>query len=130
MLCQGVHLWSIKLIKKNQGVCFCSIGVTTEKNDEIINKFQHTGSSPSYTHWMKEGTNEVHSYLQGCKQPWKKDEVITAKLDCDNWDVTYYRGTQEIKKDVIVKDRRYYFAFLCCNLSSWTHFQIVESPDV
>ena len=40
---QGVHSWSIKSLGEDFAACFISIGVTTEKNDLLINEWNHDG---------------------------------------------------------------------------------------
>ena len=124
---KGVHLWSIKLA--NMGGCFASIGVTTEKNDEIINEFCHDGGGSS-DYWMGEKNEEFNSWYDGCRKGWTQNEVITVKLDCNNWMVTYYKDEKEIMKDEIECDRSYYFALMCCNKSWWTLFQVAKSPNI
>ena len=130
-LSQGIHSWSIQRLLKSIDTsnCFCSIGVTTEKNDEIINIFSHNGSKP-HAHWMEEKSNSCHSYYEGCRKGWKSNEIITVKLDCNDWNVMFYRDKEEIRRDKIKKGKSYYFAFMCCNQSLWNHFQIVDDPHI
>ena len=123
---QGIHLWSIKNLNEF-GSCFRSIGVTTEKNDEIINEFSHNGRN-SCNHWMKEEENTCHSYYEGFD--WGGNQTITVKLNCNDWIVTYYTDGEEFNKDLIEADRSYYFAFMCCNALGLSHFQVVEDPIV
>ena len=129
----GVHLWSVKRLPTDPydeyddyGVC---IGVTTEKNDDIIHKFEYgadeTGEKP-ISWWMPEEIDTCHSYYEGW-DGWYQNEVITIKLDCIDWLVTYYKNGKEFKKDDIEKDRAYYFAILG---SEKEKYQVVEHPPL
>ena len=116
-LYKGVHFWSIKVLGKSWH-CYASIGVTTAKNKDILNR-----NGINY-HWLCEG---FYSYYRGYGE-WKKDEVVTIKLDCDNWSVTYWKQDEELKTRKI-KPSNYHMVLLCCNRSAITHMEIVETPQ-
>ena len=126
---KGVHVWSVQFMASTTwsttAGCFASIGVTTEKNDELINKWNHAGwrGGPK-EHWVDTG---YYSYYKG-NGKWKKEDVISVKLDCNNWTVTYYNDKDEIQKDKIEEDKSYYFAILSCGIARYGHFEVVESP--
>ena len=117
---KGVHLWSIKFL--GDCSCFLSVGVTTEKNDTLINKWN--GPNGARAHWIYDGYN---SYYKGYDD-WLRNKVITLKLDCNNWTVTYYKDDKEYKVDNIKKDKSYFLAVICCGIDSYSHMKIVESP--
>ena len=118
----GVHLWSVKCLVR-RALCFASIGVTTEKNDKWINEWYGKGK----IQWINKGYN---SFCLGSGK-WNKDEVITIKLDCNQWTVKYYKDSDktEFQTDHIEPYKSYYFALLICNLSNWSHYEIIESPS-
>ena len=125
----GVYFWSVKCLLE-VARCFASIGVTTEKNDKLINHWDHDGMKLD-DHWFenfKEGGR--NSFYQGCTE-WQKDQIITVRLDCDNWTVKYYKDKENtnFKEDKIEANKSYYFAMMVCNLESLTHYQIVQVPD-
>ena len=120
---KGVHYWSVKAIIK--AGCFACIGVTTQKNHKLINEWAFDGHRCSHYRWIKNGHNS-HYDISG---EWDKDAVITLRLDCDAWSVTYYVGTDEIRKDNIKPNQSYYLALMVCNESEWTHLKIVETPQ-
>ena len=123
---KGIHLWSIKLLKPAQ--CYLSIGVTTEKNEEILahaanndDIFNDVGS------WMTKGKNSHLDMPAGWDgSEFDKNEIITIELNCDNWAVSYYRNGKLLKIDDIEQDN-YYFGMVCCALNEYTHIQVVES---
>ena len=119
----GVHLWSIKFCQESSS-CFASIGVTSIKNNELINEWGHDGTAPSQ-HWIDIGYN---SFYHGCSK-WRKSQVITVKLDCDHWTVKYYKDTEkkEFQNDNIEPNKSYYFALMVCNDERWTNYKVVDS---
>ena len=124
---QGIHLWSIKSLvdyESQWSVCFSTIGVTTEKNDKLINEWNHNGDSE--VHWISTGFS---SYHEECYD-FKSDVVVTIKLNCNEWTVTYYKDKEQFKKEKIEPNQCYYLAMLVCCESDLTHFKVVESMDV
>ena len=121
---KGVHYWSVKAIfDKSKTSCFASIGVTTEKNDNLINNWSHDGDEMHY--WVKDKGYNSHEHLGG---KWMKNQLITLRLDCDEWNVTYYDGTQEVKKEDIEPNQSYHFALMVCCRKVFTQYQVVETP--
>ena len=120
-LSQGVHLWSIKSLRNNWTFagCFASIGVTTEKNEQLINDWDHRGHDNH--HWIRKDKG-FQSHWQGC-YTLDLPMTVTIKLDC----VTYYRNKTEIKTEAIEPNKSYYLAMLCCTYASYTHLSVVES---
>ena len=81
---KGIHYWSVKGIKTNTG-CYGSIGITSEKNKSWTEQCTQ--------YWRKEGS---HSFFDGSKQQrWSNGAIITAKLDCNTWTVTYFKNNQQ-----------------------------------
>ena len=123
----GIHLWSVKLLPatgnfSHYARCHASIGVTTEKYDDKMYGPRDWSSTGG---WI---TNEGYNSLYyGCGQ-WNENEMITVKLDCNDWRVIYYKDEAEFKDEKLEADKCYYFAMNCCGDSSRTHFQVVETP--
>ena len=124
----GIHVWSVKMLHRvNYGAeCFASIGVTTEKNDKLINEWNHDGNCG--IHWNPKAVNDesISSFYQGCNK-WNFEEIVTVRLNCNDWKVTYYVDKKILKTDRIKPERSYYFAMLLCGLERYTYFEVVES---
>ena len=131
---KGVHLWSIEYLGTS-ATCDLSVGVTTEKNNKLINEWKHNQFEFGFVldslndndvnePWIEEG---YHSYWDG-HGILEKYEIVTIKLNCNNWTVSYFQGKEEIQRDNIKPNRFYHFALLCCGMSSWSHFKTVDTP--
>ena len=126
---KGVHIWSIKLLSGgysygNRGAtCFKSIGVTTEKSQELIDKFERHGDKQ---HWIEDGYN---SFYKG-NFHWQPQSVVTVKLNCNEWTVTYYNNNKQFQMDKIEANKYYYFAMMCCDKQRFTKVQVVENPTI
>ena len=126
---KGVQYWSVKNIKDTgrkeftadtmgDGYCFHSIGVRSEKGSLI-----KTGS------WWTNEECESQSFFKGHCPKWGLNEIITVKLDCNQWTVTYYnKEGNQLQHDSIEKDLSYYFCIQLCKGMTYTHFEIVETP--
>ena len=130
---KGIHLWSVKLVSRYAD-CYLSIGVTTEKNDKLVNEWK-LGRNAFYLflhdrrddkHWIDTGFN---SNYKGYTR-WKHDQVVTIKLNCNEWMVTYFKDGKEFRKDNIETNKSYYFAMLCCEDDHNTQLEIVENPNI
>ena len=122
---KGVHFWSVKAIfDTRQTACFASIGVTTEKNNDWINNWAHDGGELYY--WFPNKHNNNSHHHAGGK--WRKDQIITVRLDCEKWNVIYYDGDKKIKTEDIESNQSYHFALMLCCRSAFTKYQIVETP--
>ena len=60
---------------------------------------------------------------------WNKNDVITVKLNCDNWEVTYYKNGIGFKWDIVDPYESYFFVMFCCGYSI-PDMQVVENPDL
>lgn len=128
----GVHIWSIKGTNKKCNKfsnCFSSIGVTTEKNTDLINNWYHRGTTENMHYWVPKGRSPFQSHYQDGYYL-VLPMTLTIKLDCDNWTVTYYKNKEEFKKDEIKPNQSYYLAMLCCSMAQHTHLSVVESDDL
>ena len=126
---KGIHLWSIKSLWNNKrqfAGCYASIGITTEKNHEMIKEWTYSYDG-KMIYWVN--TEKGYHYHEQDCYTFKPDVIVTIKLNCDNWTVTYYKDTEEFKKEDIEPGQCYYLAMLCCGQSCYTHLQVVESPD-
>ena len=121
---KGIHLWSIKFLSRYSS-CFASLGITTDKTDKLINEWCHTGGNWS-GHW---GPMKGHNYhFQGCGM-WNKDKVVTMKLDCNAWTVTWFLDKTEITKEAIATNQHYYFVLFTCDKLKYAYFQVVDTPE-
>ena len=77
-------------------------------------------------HWIDKGFN---SYFQGFSNKWNQNEVTTVKLDCNNWNVTYYQNNEVIKSDKIEPNKHYYFAIMCCGRHEMSELQVIDNHD-
>ena len=127
----GVHYWSIKALpfewatsSDDYSPCYRSIGITTIRNDAIINldtrRFigSHVFDQDGY-----------HYHYDSVSYKWAKNETLTIKLDCDNWTVSYFLETEIVKKQDIVPNQHYFFAMSCCAQRLITHLQVMETPQ-
>ena len=55
-----------------------------------------------------------HKHYRECSK-WRRNQVITIKLNCNEWSATYYEGHKEITKHPTPANKSYYFAMLCCS---------------
>ena len=78
-------------------------------------------------YWVNNGKG-YNSHYQYCVN-FEPDVIVTIKLNCNDWTVTYYKDKEEFKKDDIEPEQHYYLAMLCCGKSCYTHLKVVESPD-
>ena len=122
---EGVHLWSVKSLVGNKvsgtAICMLSIGVTTQKNEDILKGTEAGGG------WVTR--NGCNSFYKGYGK-WKANDTVTVKLDCNNWTVTYYNDSRQFNQETIDANKCYYFAMFCCGWSSFTHLQVVDNPSI
>ena len=117
---KGVYLWSIKFLGgewsyEQTADCYASIGVTSQRNEQLINN-AYTGDWTS--HWLtKDGCN---SYYRGMDH-WHKNEIITMKLNCNDWTVEYYKDKKLVQSDKIESNQSYFLAVFCCADRRYTH---------
>ena len=116
---QGIHYWSVKNVNPNQPRCFASIGVATEKNGEIID-------TEHLDHWIGTGCNSFHQGMTN----WPSNHVKTVILNCNEWNVTYYRNEKIIQKDAIEPNQNYYFTMICCGRVQCTNLRVVSDPVI
>ena len=114
----GIHMWSLQSLSDRSGNCYQSIGVTQIKPSDP--KVKERSS-----HWNSHGGG---SHFQGYTN-WTKNDVITIRLDCEQWKVTYFRGTKEYQTDKI-KEGIYYLVLSLCCAKGMVHLQAVDCPIV
>ena len=119
----GIHYVSIKNINETATQCFRNIGIITERNEDIINNH-------SWTRWtdLKGDEQPVESFFEG-RYKWKYNEVLSMKLDCNKWTMTYWKDDTLLKKDDISPNKSYHFAVNLCECVNWTHYQVVDHMD-
>ena len=69
-----------------------------------------------------------NSYYDGTGR-WKGNVMITVRLNCNDWTVTYYRNGKKFRIEGIEPDS-YYFAAVCCGDASFGYMKVVESPKL
>ena len=129
----GIHTWSIKALStsfydENQqwiskyANCFRNIGITTVKASDNI---EPTATANNLCTFVS--GKGYHSCIDGM-HCWGFDQIITVKLDCYDWSVTYYHNLNQMEKKYIEPNQKYYFAICCCGSKNETHLQVVDTP--
>ena len=125
---EGIHRWSIRFSGRpgfkhyKTPHCYASIGVTTERNEKLINE-----PNKGFGHWItRKGSN---SWYEGCGT-WKRNDIITIELDCNSWEASYRRNDEEqcIKKDKLEPNKSYFLALFCCADKRYTNMEVVDTP--
>ena len=118
---KGIHLWSIKILAYIR--CYFSIGVTTEKNNDIIGSIACGWLTLHDEHWPPIGHYSYCDIL--CSKQREINTVWTMKIDCNDWKVTYYRDGEQVKQQEIECDKFYFPAIVCCD--NYTHCECIET---
>lgn len=133
----GVHYWSIKALHTDwykedgkipedhysftESDCYRCIGVTTiKKNIHDI----HEPTAP-----FKFGAGRSY-HFDGFIQGWGFGQIITLKLDCNIWVVSYYKDGKFIKSQRIQENENYFLALSCCTHHYYTKLEVVDTPQV
>ena len=53
------------------------------------------------------------SYHRACSRWNQTNEIITIKLNCNDWTVTHYDNKREVKHEDIEPNKAYYFGLFC-----------------
>ena len=132
-----VHYWSMQLLmtqfyqENNEELqdciednhwCFKSIGVTTFKPEGTV--------KCSVNAWLH-GDENTYSYLNGIGPlHWDFGDTMTVKLDCNQWNVSYYKNGDKkpLKMDNIKENGYYYLAAAFCGHEDETYARIVDTP--
>eukprot|EP01084_Bolivina_argentea_P046413 85469_1 len=126
----GIHTWSILSLSSRSSACYQSIGVTTRKPSQIWFETR-TSHWPSNTDMISHNDNKIlktDSYYSGYNEKWEQNEIISVKLNCNNWTVTFYKGIHQLRKDNIRNNRSYFLALSCCAAKNIVHLKSVEFP--
>ena len=127
---KGIHFWTIKSVLHHDepedhdfAECYCSIGVTTKKDNKAMSEsWSHT-----HMHWIDITPERCYSYLDIFFNH-NMANIVTMKLNCNDWTVTYYVDEEQIKVDEIEADNSYYLAVCCCDQSSSTQILVIDTP--
>lgn len=123
---RGVYFWSLQ---SNVGyTCFFSIGVTTIKNDKIVNLILDRFIDDIDMGRNREITKGYHYYYELYHR--LEDEIVTVKLDCNDWKVSYYRNEALMKSEDIEPNQLYFLAISLCGQQGNTHLKVVETPKI
>lgn len=126
---KGVHSWSLQSTISGGSNCYASVGVLCEKTDFLINQWSsefnwvHGSDHDHHEDWP---THITSSFID-LTDKWLLNDIITIQLDCTNWTVTYFKGSDEIEKHEI-SEGAYYFATNRCSSSAYTMLKVVDSP--
>ena len=122
---KGVHYLSLQNINEEDiddiDYCFYNIGVLAERDQT---KIKDEGEWEN-THFSYDNGYTPHSFYKG-RHYWNYMDVITVRLDCDEWTVTYYKDNEQVQKDKIDGGKSYHFAVNMCVNQNWVHFKIVD----
>ena len=114
---KGIHYFSIKL--KQHRSCTHYVGITMEKD---------TASSHS-SKWFHldddDGKNVKKQYLFPSYN-WKGNDIVTTKLDCDNWNVTYFVDNVQAKQEKIRENQCYFLILRIC-VRDHSKFEIIPT---
>lgn len=116
---KGIHFWSVQ--SNFEYECYFSIGITTVKSNEMVkiatDRFIGVDKTTKGYHYY----HELYDH--------EIDEIVTVKLNCDEWKVLFYRNKELIKSDDIAQDQHYFLAMSLCNEQGNTSLQVVETPE-
>ena len=129
---EGIHTWSVKYVAANndkydrRAICYHSIGVTNKKYEHLLTKCTSHGRKGVWITGEKAG----NSFYDGSGK-WEHNTVITVKLDCNDWSVTYYKDGKKMQfEGGFIEEGFYYFVLVCCGASYRGHMEVVENPSV
>ena len=107
---KGIHLLSIKNHNhEGSGQCIHSVGVISQRNmDYLYNDKYRLRSFPSCKSCIY--TNHYNGYPDN----WINGEIVTIKLDLDNFILTYFKNGNCQYKIEIPKEHKYFFAMHLC----------------
>eukprot|EP01083_Nonionella_stella_P106817 308608_1 len=107
----GIHSWSVKRV--GAPYCYCNIGITSCERKTPVGSF-----------FCRNGGLGGHSYYENNPASWQADEVVTVTLDCEKWEVHFFKNNKHIRKNDIVPNHTYYFAMDSCG-NKKHHFTVV-----
>ena len=135
---KGIHFWSVKLLGIDfaddfeddfaENYCYHSIGVVP--NERKIEPLSNHSDEWQYEYDKINGIQKSTStsFWSGNKCGWNRDDIITVKLNCNEWNVEYYKNDEFKRNDKIDSDKSYFFAMNSCD-SEDNWFQIVPIPQ-
>merc|ERR1712228_857811 len=118
----GIHTWCLQSISDRSGACYQSIGVTVKRPLPSL-------CDTKTSHWPNESTaNKEDSYYSGYSKQWKKNQIMSVRLNCNDWTATYYKGEELQKVDKLKPDKHYFLAMSCCASKDLVQVKSVEFP--
>ena len=123
----GVHYLSVKNVRDEHVHCFKNVGVMAKRDRSITNEAKGWGNW-TQTAALTDKTLSFYGTFShyGGKSRWKYGDIVTVKLDCDEWKVTYYHDHKRVQMDQIKPNKSYHFVINCCENPRYSHFEIVE----
>ena len=119
---EGVHYLSVQNNNhEGSGQCIHSIGVISEKQTKYVMSDKYA-LLPFYF-----VPNTDLNYFEGFPNHWVKGEVITIKLDMNQYEIVYYKNARFQYKQALNGESKYFFAMHLC-ASDDIHMQIVDNP--
>ena len=133
-----IHFWSVACIKGHHKAFVATaqfggatIGSTKESESMLIGIKNERKKLWIHERWLDPHEGGLFYYLNGdiATKYWtSSNNIITVKLDCDNWTITYFHGTQLIQKNDIKANESYFFV-LQMYCYTGTHFRVVPTPN-
>ena len=125
---KGIHFWSVKCIKAYH---YASKVVNRDRREAYIGIKNEKKKLWIYERWTTPHKGGIFYHLKEdlARKYWKlPNNIITVKLDCYNWTITYFQGIQVIQKNHIKPKESYYFV-LQMHPHTDTHFCVVPTPN-
>ena len=100
---KGVHCWSLKCIAASN--CYRYFGIYSKRKRKYLD-LSKSGKGGGYKH----KDQELETYLNGGYNNWLVGEIWTVVLDCESWNVYWFRNNALHEKG---KDQGRYWILFC-----------------
>ena len=121
----GQHSFSIKCIKPNS---LDAVGITSDLNSICNEHHIWYGKGKGYSYTYKGGgaISGLSPMVRSIKQ-WKKNDVLTVKIDCEFWNIAFYKNGRLMGKAVHIQPNLAYHAFLGTTVNDTEYLVMNES---
>ena len=65
--------------------------------------------------WSHSGIGQGDNYQFEGNHHWDDQQMITMKLNCNEWNVTWFRDNKQVQKEEITPNQSYYFTLFFCD---------------